>query len=171
MRIPSVILVCMMAAGCVSTRPAPEMPTHYLDARFDEELARAALKPGTNAVRGSAFLRQQGGGVVTCAGSPVYLTPSTEYARERFSLLYGNGNFSPTTRRINFVPDTPGYSQLVHQTKCDAQGNFGIENVADGDYFLSTAVVWQVGQSPQGGYLMERVSVSGGISKTLILSR
>ncbi|MDQ6996926.1 MAG: hypothetical protein Q9M82_05625, partial [Mariprofundus sp.] len=42
---------------------------------------------GQNTITGQAFLRQQGGGTVTCAGSHVVLFPATPFWKELVSTL------------------------------------------------------------------------------------
>ena len=63
----------------------PPPPQVEVQAKFDEEEIRRYSEPGTSGVKGQAFLRQQGGGIVTCAGSEVFLVPATPYYRQLLS--------------------------------------------------------------------------------------
>lgn len=116
-------------------------------------------------------MRQQGGGIVTCAGQPVYLVPATPYATERIRVLYGNTErgFNPG-RRQQFSPDPPEYRQFVKSARCDAQGNFTFDRVADGEFYINTSVMWQVAQTQQGGQLMQSVKLKGGQSVSLVIA-
>jgi hypothetical protein len=160
------VLIC---AGC-----APMQNTfqpHQIKAQFDQIQAMQMLQDGTNQIKGNAFMRQNGGGVVTCAGQMVYLIPATEYAKERIFILYGSiDSGMNNTRRPVFEPDPPGYQYHVRTTKCDAQGNFQFNKVADGEFFIYTAVNWSVGYSSQGGNLMHRVAVKNSEIASVILS-
>jgi len=170
MNTKNLFVVCTMAlTGCTAT--VPMIPTHTMTTSFDAEATRAQLLDGPNTIKGNSFMRQKGGGIVTCAGQSVYLVPATPYATERVRVLYGNieRGFNPG-RRQQFTPDPPEYRQLVKTARCDAQGNFTFERVADGDFYINTSVVWQVAQTQQGGQLMQSVKVMGGQSISLVIA-
>lgn len=159
--------MALVLAGCAS--PAPKAV--QLSSRFDAARAQELIRPGVNIVSGSALIRQKGGGVVTCAGLPVLLIPDTTYARERMTNLYGNAQrgFNPYHHALKFIPDDPAYTKSMKQTLCDAQGKFSFDDVADGSFFVASTIVWNVG-GPQGGSVMQAVSVSGGEVKQVVLS-
>lgn len=168
--IPKFLITAALAsllAGCVM---GPK--TVHLNASFDEAKARSMMQPGNNVITGSALIRQNGGGVVSCAGNIVELIPATPYAIERIQTLYGNSarGFAPSHIRYNFVPDEPGYHSNRRSEPCDAQGNFEFRNVSDGDFFVITGVHWIVQNIQQGGGLMQRVHVSGGESRRIVLA-
>lgn len=158
-----------LLAGCVT--PAT-VPSYDIQASFDAAAAKAQLAEGPNTIKGSALIRQQGGGVVTCAGQQVYLIPATAYATERIRALYGNTErgINAARRNYRFNPDPPEYLSLVRTTRCDAQGSFTFERVADGPFYVSTQVSWTVANSLQGGNLMHFVSVKGGQTGSVVLS-
>jgi hypothetical protein len=164
------LTVCIILAitGCA----LPQVPTIPISAIFDVAAAKAQLVDGTNTIRGSGFMRQKGGGVVTCAGQPVYLVPATSYATERVRLLYGSTEkgVNSGSRNYRFNPDPPEYRSLTKTSRCDSQGSFVFERVADGDFYINTLVFWQVGSSAQGGQLMQRVTVTGGQSVSLVVA-
>lgn len=159
-------------AGCATTAPQ----VVKIQAAFDERAAASALNPGSNTVTGSAFLRQRGGGVVTCAGADVDLLPATPYAIERLGHIYGSGNGGLRTmaqhqKPFSFDPDPAGYRAVARKAKCDAQGHFSFDKVADGDFFVVTAVTWVLSAySTDGGTLMQRFTVSGGETKNLVVT-
>lgn len=158
-------------AGCVTPPPAR---TVNLTAPFDQAAATRLLEPGPNTLKINAFMRQQGGGVVTCAGAPVMLVPATAYADERMNSLYGPGfsgvGFS-AGQPVTFVPNEPGYKLAQRETICDAQGNAVFERLTEGRFYVITAVLWNVGNARQGGYLAKRIEVRNGLTGTEILSR
>jgi len=144
-----------------------------LQNRFDAERARAALVSGNNKITGSALLQQQGGGIVTCAGNQIVLIPATPYAVERMVKAFGDSTkgFASVWKGLpTFVPDPPEFQQATRSVSGDAQGNFEFDSVADGDYFVLVKIMWMVGYTPQGGTLMQRVRVSGGEVKRIVLS-
>jgi hypothetical protein len=154
----TLLLVLLFAlSGCAARMVTIAEP-------FDEQQARAMLAPGTNTITGSALMRQEGGGIVTCAGNEVFLIPATEYAKNRFHVIYGTGKVLPVNRqRIEFPATPAAYLSTVRTTRCNAQGFFKFDNLRDGDFFVQTSVVWKAGAYlMQGGGLMERVVLRGG---------
>jgi hypothetical protein len=134
--------------------------------------AAKQMEEGMNSIKGNAFLRQKGGGVITCAGQTVRLIPATNYAKQRFFALFGTfeGGVNIERKNFRFVPDSPEYYTNTKTTKCDSQGNFNFERVADGEFYVTTIVAWQVGNSPQGGGIMQKVSVRGAQNKSIIMA-
>lgn len=142
---------------------------------FNAIQASELLKPGTNTIKGGAFMRQIGGGVVTCAGETVNLIPVTSYATARMKAIYdtdGSDGFTGInqTRMMTFTPDVEGYQFLTRKTRCDAQGNFVFDKVATGSFFVTTTVRWSVGNSGQGSVLMQRATVTNDESINLIIA-
>lgn len=184
-RLFSILLILAAAlAGCV--RPAQVTLTTH--SSFDKETAEKQMQPGKNTIKGSSLLRQQGGGVVTCAGTDVALIPYSNYARERMISLYlnDNGGFDPIVvdhsgflsqdvvqRKIS-TPADPEYKILQKKAQCDAQGYFSFTNLADGDYYIVTFIVWggrpDLGLGRQGGALMKKVHVEGGETKEVVIN-
>lgn len=134
-------------------------------AAFDADEAAHIHVTGPNSVRGQAFLRQRGGGVVTCAGAGVSLMPDTAYARERIRKAYGPSALEAAARRIIGVvledPD-PAYVAHIRQTTCDADGRFAFTGLVDGTYYIETEVRWTVAYQPQGGPVVVPVDLRGG---------
>ncbi|MBP7370582.1 MAG: hypothetical protein KA902_04010, partial [Arenimonas sp.] len=65
------VSISILLTGCMTA------PTITLTTPFDSDYAQKMLADGTNMVKGSALIRQAGGGVVTCAGNEVLLIPNT----------------------------------------------------------------------------------------------
>ncbi len=159
--------VAVMLGACVGTDIEVTSP-------FVPAQAAYVNQRGAASVRGQAFMRQLGGGVVTCAGEKVRLIPATAYARERMTKLYGN----PQGGRINVYQGTsgknlpPAYFKYMRLATCDAQGNFEFNGVANGSYYLVTRIVWMVPGSyfAEGGSVAKLITVKGGRSQRVILN-
>ena len=160
--------------GCASQR------TLTITGTFDPDEVSFSKQKGDNTIHGQAFMRQRGGGVVTCAGSELFLTPSGSYSRERIKAFYGDISM-PIIKRYRFggfgslLPDPPAdYWATSRQTRCDASGNFTFANVPDGSYFITTIITWYADGGPyafpEGGALMTPVKVSGGEEKKIVMS-
>ncbi len=135
-------------SGCATFTPQPPVA---IGTPFDSAAHSAYLAAGTGTVKGQGFLRQQGGGVVTCAGSKVMLIPATPYFREAMDIARSGRQIQPAPYEAQ---------QLSKHSTCDAQGNFQFSDVAAGPWFVTTEVTWSVGYNSQGGGLLAEVSVS-----------
>jgi hypothetical protein len=167
------------------SKPAAAAPEYIkMVSQFNEVEAKRLLRRGKNSIRGNAFLRQTGGGVVTCAGEKVFLVPSTEYTRERMTYDYSDATegYHPTPKLLSWeayqavkIPHEPKenskYVKSMRETTCDARGDFEFNNVADGEFFVTTNVSWKVAGEEQGGGLMKRVSVAGGETSAMVISQ
>ena len=165
MKLLSAVIFTIALGGCVTIQQ------HTISVPFDRNQAAALMLEGSNTIKGNAFMRQNGGGVVSCAGATVMLIPATAYADERTGALYGKGDAGVTRKNIQFQPDYAEYRTLTKTTTCDSSGNFEFSNVADGDFFVVTKVEWIVGTyNRQGGGLMHKVKVRNKQTVRLILS-
>lgn len=173
----STLAALAIAITACTYAPGPgryRLPDPYLIAAdFDAKQAQEMLRPGENSIRGSALIRQSGGGVVTCAGGRVSLIPATQYANERtagqFPAMHDERGFS---RKIylQFDPDERAYAQLMRHTSCDAQGYFDFQNITDGTFYVRTSVSWRVADQEQGGLLVHRVTLKQGDKVTIVLA-
>lgn len=127
---------------------------------------------GSGEIDGSAVIRQSGGGVVTCAGNVVNATPVSSYAEERMLAIYDSATrgYRPAYSPLTFEQTDARYLRDSHETVCDAQGFFSFSDLASGDYFITTAIVWYVGYGTEGGSLMRRVSVVEGDKTKIVLT-
>jgi hypothetical protein len=168
---PVVVLLAAAALVGCATPQAPTLPPFEVSVPFDQEEAFRLVKEGANTIKGNASMRQPGGGVVTCAGQAVHLIPATAYAKQRMLALYSSTErgVTPARRSYKFVPDPPEYYALVRTTKCDSKGNFVFRRVSDGEFFIAVLVSWRVGDSPQGGQLMHRVSVRNRQTSSVVM--
>ena len=165
-----ILFLCVLSlSGCASL-PAQEPLKQTV--KFNEAEAKKMLAVGNNTVYGSAFLKQMGGGVVTCAGETVRLIPATMYATERMKYFYGPSvDYSVG---VYFggksAEDNAPYESNIKTTVCNQNGDFSFDNVADGSFYVSTVVLWKVAHRIQGGGLAQRVNVKSGEKKQVILT-
>lgn len=155
----TILALALALGGCAVPVP-PKVPisSTFVEAEHDQYLV-----DGPNTVSGQGFMRQRGGGTVTCAGSTAALFPSTPYFREATTLV-ARGQ----------IPDLGGglgkYSGAVRKTRCDAQGNFVITHVPAGRWIVMTEVKWEVARSRQGGMLSREIQVVDGKPESLLLT-
>lgn len=155
-RLISGIMVFGLISGCAIRQPV------QMQTRFDYASHKAYVQNGTGSVKGQGFLRQQGGGVVTCAGSQVYLMPSTPFFREAVNLLRA-GKDPQIGQKLD-----PAYKVMLKQSQCDAQGNFLFTNLPSGGWFVMTEVKWSVGYNQQGGALLREISINNNETQVLL---
>jgi hypothetical protein len=158
------LTLAVVLTGCVATTPVK------LTAPFDAAQAQSLLAPGKNTITGSALMKRQDGIAVTCAGANVTLIPATAHASEIMQTIYGNTERGSARRQANIENRDPAYRTFVRQSVCNAQGFFTFKDVADGDFFVVTTVVWMAGGNQQGGALMQRVRVTGGQTQEVVLA-
>lgn len=161
------LALAISLAGCAYQPPRPAV--FPLTQEFDATQAKRQILDGSNAIKGNAFMRQRGGGVVTCAGATVSLVPATAYAKERIDRIYG-GKASARPIDAVFEPDPAEYKKLIRTTRCDAQGNFQFDRVADGEFFLTTAVIWNVSSQLQGGTVVQMITLANGQTLNTVLT-
>lgn len=149
-----------LVSACALTQRQPvEMRT-----RFSGPDHEAFLGSGTGSISGQGFLRQRGGGIVTCAGSKVLMFPASPFFAE-FVEHFRAG------RRPAAVEQVSGtYRSVLKESQCDAQGNFAFSALPTGSWFIVTEVNWAVGDNRQGGALLRQVYVSSGQSQQVLLS-
>ncbi|MCL1985234.1 MAG: hypothetical protein FWG59_02150 [Betaproteobacteria bacterium] len=172
--LPAIFLsmsIVVVLAGCVAQ--------HYkipVTAPFNAEEAKIALQPGNNTVKGSAILgpllRRSAGKAVTCAGKPIYIAPVTTYSKARMVALYDNDNagYNPALNGRQLDESVNFWVESARETTCDAQGHFKFEKLKDGEYYVSSQIIWLDETLPEGGVLMKKVSVTGGETKEIVLS-
>ena len=133
---------------------------------FNPQVHERYMSTGTATIEGHAVLKKQNGEVVTCAGEPVMLLPNTDYFAEAISIVRKGGK--PETGKID-----PKYRSMLHQTTCDATGNFKIEALPAGEWNVLTRVVWFSCDRPwcrQGGELIKTVTTKANTTERVILA-
>lgn len=157
--ISAAMVVALALGGCVATPVAIKTP-------YSVEEHEPYRLEGKNSVTGQAFMRQAGGGTVSCAGTPATLFPDTAFFREAIDIA-----------SRGMKPDASGQTRPNRQgssfrsAACDAQGNFVIERVPAGRWVLVAEVRWWAGPySPQGGMLRQAVEVKDGATNRFLLT-
>lgn len=166
MRRTITVLVAILGTACAPTVMQVSL------APADVESASAMLEPGTATIKGSALIRQRGGGVVTCAGNDAFLVPGTESASRELRRIFGSdrgyvrrGGDATLGGGTLVAPPEPN-----RRTVCNAQGFFTFENVRPGRWHIMTSVVWTVGDQFQGGTLLGTTEVADGQEVEVVLS-
>lgn len=166
MRLIRTTVVVLAAAGCF---PPTVLTLNVAPADATE--ATAMLEPGRGTIRGSGLLRQQGGGVVTCAGNDVYLVPATASVSSEFRRIFGADQGYVENGAAAFgggklvAPPAPNRTVL-----CDAQGFFTFPSVRPGKWYVMTAITWVVGDYTQGGTLLASTDLTDGGTAELVLT-
>lgn len=148
------LALALILAGC-----SPTISSLTTEAVFDPAEAEFILQDGNNTVSGQALVQRRNGTITYASESEVALIPVTAYSSDRMNKVYGTQNFSG---ELILFDDTPReYHRLSRSAIADRQGNFIFSNVPDGDYYLTTSVVWSNGEIRKGGTIMQRVQVAG----------
>ncbi len=161
------VAVFVFLSGCLSI-PTQDVRVAYIG-DFDPYAAS-----GDSTIEGQAFLRQQGGGVVLCAGEEALLFPDKGFFTEGYRLAKSgtrpvpNGDKSKSISQI--AVSDPTYAKVVRKSRCDAQGNFTFANIPSGDWIVFSTVRWIVSDIPQGSTLATTVSIQNGETKRVLLS-
>ena len=167
------LLLVLALSSCTTTAPAlPESSVLVpLQTVFDPSEVAFINELGSNTIKGSAFMRQQGGGEVGCAGNAVYLIPQGASSIERagranasmfvFDKTSSSGYGSAIANRKMPAPPGDAYRSHQRETICDIDGKFEFQNVAAGSYLVVTRVTWTVDYSTQGGTWMVPVTFAG----------
>jgi len=152
----------LLFVGC-ATAPVARMPFPA------EEYARLD-STGVAVVKGQAFLKTRGGEVITAAGNEVILNPETSYSQQWFEVSYLGGK--------ELAEPDPRVLPYVAKTTADADGRFTFQNVAPGNYYVVTSVVWEApggnilgGPNAQGGYVAKLITVREGDHLDVVVTR
>lgn len=164
--------------------PKPKLispsPKVYKNADDTDSIKTILNTEGKNTLMGNGFMRQKGGGIVTCAGNKVALFPKTNYSTEFAENLYfkdaefpsyfrnGNGYKNSFTYTIN------PYGNDSRITLCDSAGNFEFQKLPDGTYYVITYVSWSApgrkSYDTQGGSMIREVELKNNVTTKIIIS-
>ena len=150
--------MALVYAGCVVRQPVE------IQTKFDYSEHKPYMETGENGLKGQGFLRQQGGGIVTCAGREVLLVPATSFFREAVT-AYRLGKNPQFTEKVD-----PAFKPIIKRSQCDVQGNFAFGNLPAGKWFITTQVSWIVNRNTQGGTLMREVTLSNNETIQVLLT-
>ena len=151
------------AAQSVEKRAPVERDRPFISLEYD-----AYRVNGTGSVSGQAFLRTRGGEVKFGAGANVHLVPVTSYSFEWYNReILGDEVLHERDARAEFFHWT---------ARADGFGEFVIEDLPEGEYFLASEVYWEI-QGPSGefhsagGWAHARAKVRDGRSTRAVLTR
>ena len=149
----------LLADASVMCKEERDNPQRYA---FDPAAIEKLRRPGSGSLTGEAFLRQRGGGVVTCAGQPVFLMADTPYVNLASAPLAIPG--------AALAPDVVQHlaEATIQTTTCDAQGHFTFKNLTPGNYRVQSTVQWMAGDEPQGGLIYKAVSITSGPNEVIV---
>jgi hypothetical protein len=124
---------------------------------------------GTGVVRGQVSLVAQGGDVMVAAGNRVTLNPVTSYSSQWYESAHLKQPLADFDSRIK---------AYVREVDADAEGRFIFANVPEGEYFLSTPLVWEApwpvrrasSVALQGRFIAQKVSIQEGREVTASLT-
>lgn len=152
-----------IAFACMFSGCAIGPPIQPIDYAINANEMVGYDAPGTGSVKGEGFLKQRGGGVVTCAGNDVILTPATTYWMSRL-------NAARTLVLIAPVSD-PVALRYRKATKCNSRGEFEFTGLIAGKWLAVTTVLWEAGNATQGGVVGSMVDVQEGKLTSVILNQ
>ena len=154
-------------AGCAVRQPVSmqaQPATAAMQTKFDYGEHEPYTRMGSSIITGQGFLRQAGGGIVTCAGSNVLLMPATSFFREFIEHLRAG-----KTPQYNGTIDSR-YRAMIKESQCDAQGKFSFSQLPGGAWLVLTEVKWEVRYLQQGGALMREVTLGSGDTVQVLLT-
>jgi hypothetical protein len=157
--------------GCLGPLP----PT-TVKSTFNEREVSEQLKIGNNSIIGQAFIQNNNGEVITCSGNDVFAFPDSGYAREIFQkIIMKNGFFRSTAKiGLNWFDarvDKEKFLNATHKTQCDTQGNFRLDRLANGKWFVVTSVLWHPNKALTfGGDFVNNISVYNGQELEIVMT-
>lgn len=143
-----VVLYSLLSIWLCGCALPPARTSVAMQSKFEMQEHEAYRQPGSANIYGQGFLRQKGGGTVTCAGNEVFLLPSTPFFREVVEIFKSG-------RKPELPPSVD--ASIARRGQCDAQGNFSFANLPSGAWLVATQVKWAVGYATQGGDLIREV--------------
>lgn len=156
-------VIFLLSAACLICS-CQALPPKELSSNFNMSDYESHLKIGDFNISGQAFMRQNGGGVVTCAGNKVYLIPDSAYFNEVFDVL-------KTRRKPNSGENAADVQKLARIALCDAQGNFEFKNLSAANWLITTQIKWKVGRyGSEGGTLLKKLTTSDNKNIKIIIS-
>lgn len=162
------VIFALFLTACQSTGGVRQ---HAMKASFEPDKANYVFSQGSGEISGQAFINT-GGKVRYASGGRVSLVPATPYAHERMSAIYGSG--SVASKPVRFVGQDPKYRAYARHHTANKNGEFIFRNVAAGEYYVTTGVVWRAQGGSTGKYkrvaLKKHVNVSKGEKLNITLS-
>jgi hypothetical protein len=156
-----VVLVALILAlvGCAGRRVA----THQRQSIFIEDEYAPYGEAGTSTIVGQAFVTAEDGETKYGAGSAIYLNPVTTYSTEWFEvgILQGK-HLSEADSRV---------WRFHREATADEMGRFKFTGLAAGEYYLATAINWEVAGKKTGVLVGAKVEVGEGETAEVTLTQ
>lgn len=139
---------------------------------FDPADVAYFYEPGTASIEGQAIMQREDGTLQPCRGR-VTLGPGGAFAEQWMQEAYGDTESA--TLHINahdpvqVTPELRAYFDMRRHATCDEEGRFRFEGLADGDYYVTTSVLWIENDIEQGGQLLQRVRIRNGESEQILM--
>ncbi|OCL87808.1 hypothetical protein AAX26_00901 [Aliarcobacter thereius] len=139
-------------------------------------------------LKGEAFLKTQGGSIMTCAGEKVYINKKYKLEKQGNETQINPNDFVTNYDYLLVLHKTAlieaqlGYKESVSRvleksskvvdviknipkskytvTHCDRNGNFEFTNLEKGSYVVGTTVEWVVAGEKQGGFLKKEITIN-----------
>ena len=156
-----------LSASLLHVRQKPRYERGHLDAPVTRQDVAAYADGGNSTLKGQAFLRQESGKLVTCAGSEVLLMPDVAWTREVIHQLR-QGKIAKM--RVNGERPSKMFPQAFRKKWCKRDGEFEFARLAPGPWILMTHVTWKAGYALQGGIMVGFVEVPEGGVEEVVLS-
>ncbi len=137
------ILAAAAALSACASKPPPAERPH-----FDALPHEAYLAQGNSTIRGQVLLRERGDTPVACTDAPMVATPATAYFRQVIRLA-ASGQQPLIGDDID-----PDYRSIVHNARCNANGEFSFDALPAGDWYVVATVNWSVRNAPGGSSLL-----------------
>ena len=166
-------MACFAALAACTSPTVPSALQEETEVRFNPEEVAYFYETGPATIEGQAVMWREDGALQPCTGT-VTLIPSGAFSEQHMQETWGstesaNHNINAHEALV-MTPDFEAYLDVRRQTTCDAEGRFRFEGLADGDYFVTTSVMWWNRETIlQGGQLMRRVRIRDGQSKQILM--
>ena len=176
------LIALILSLGIASCATSPSAQFYERKIPLDESALSWVLMDGNSVISGNSFIRDNlaiNQGPHTCAGYEVNLVPEDAYFKEELGLFFDNFENSFWDRNTQFYEYSldDAASKYTKQTTCDSQGNFEFRDVAEGNYYLITAVSYEGGPfrtfppTMKGGWLLKKIYVDGISNQRVVVSR
>lgn len=157
------LLPVLMIAACAERKPPMVTMTNPITA----EQVALYKEGGTGRISGQAFLRKDSGGVVTCAGSEVFLMPDTVSTREVVERMRDG---KVADMRIGGERPSKLFPHAFKKRWCDRYGSFRFDQLADGAWIIMTAVHWRANYQEHGSVIVGYVDVEKDAAQDIVLT-
>lgn len=165
----SVIVAVALTGSCAAPSPPAQMTQP-----FNAGDVSWSLGAGTAVVEGRAVLPRAGEAPRTCAGGEAQLFPASTYAAEMMRIVFGSDvrGFAPLASAHYPNNIAADFKSTVRRIGCDATGSFRFDGVPAGTWYVFSNVISRPAgaAAPQGGALMQRITVAEGAPVSVLLS-